>query len=86
MNDPELYGTLHFVEVVSITGLQGTGKTTLARALGSQMNAVVFSRDPLMDVLQDGGVPFEAVPDRGLRGYPELGYDLLTALLRLNSK
>lgn len=70
------------MEVVSITGLQGTGKTTLARALGSAINAVVFSRDPLMDVLQAGGVPIEAAPDQGLRGYPELGYDLLTALLR----
>jgi predicted kinase len=70
------------VEAVSITGLQGTGKTTLARVLGAALDAVVFSRDPLMDVLQAGGVPMEADPDRGLEGYPELGYDLLTALLR----
>ena len=69
-------------QAISITGLQCTGKTTLARALGRSIGAVVFSRDPLMDVLSADGVPLEASPTTGLKGYPEIGYDLLTALLR----
>ncbi|HXW34660.1 MAG TPA: AAA family ATPase [Acidimicrobiales bacterium] len=70
------------MEAVSISGLQGTGKTTLARALGIAMDAAVFSRDPIMDVLQAGGVPMEPDAESRIKSYPELGYDLLTALLR----
>ena len=68
------------MDAVSITGLQGTGKTTLARALGRALDAVVFSRDPLMDVLLAGGVPLESSP--GTQGIGELGHELHSALLR----
>ena len=68
------------MDAVSITGLQGTGKTTLARALGRALDAVVFSRDPLMDVLLAGGVPLESSP--GTKGIGELGHELQSALLR----
>jgi predicted kinase len=70
------------VDAVSITGLQGTGKTTLAEALGTALDAVVFSRDPLMDVLLAGGVRPESDAAAGTKGFAELGYDLQTALLR----
>jgi predicted kinase len=63
------------VEAVSVSGLQGTGETTLARALGASLDAVVLSRDPLMDVLQAGGVPMEADSDLGLMGRHRLTND-----------
>jgi hypothetical protein len=43
------------MHVVSISGVQATGKTTLARALGAALGAVVFSRDPRMRVLVRDG-------------------------------
>ena len=77
------------MQVVSISGVQGTGKTTLARALGAAIGAVVFSRDPLMQVLADGGVPVDAgfksragALARGTKGVGVLGYELQGALLR----
>jgi len=72
------------VDAISITGLQGTGKTTLAEALGLALDAVVFSRDPLMDVLIAGGIPLEseAAAVVGAHGVGQLGYELQTALLR----
>jgi predicted kinase len=70
------------MDAVSITGLQGTGKTTLAEALGLRLDAVVFSRDPLMDVLVEGGVSLEPDVAAGTKGVGQLGYDLQTALLR----
>ena len=74
--------TVDEMDAISITGLQGTGKTTLAAALGRAIGAVVFSRDPLMDVLHADGVPLEPAPGAGLKSYPEIGHDLQTALLR----
>lgn len=70
------------MDAVSITGLQGTGKTTLAEALGVALDAVVLSRDPLMDVLFAGGVPPECDDASGVKGIGQLGYELQTALLR----
>ena len=70
------------MDAFSVTGLQGTGKTTLARALGRALGAVVISRDPLMDVLQAGGVPVEGDRAAGVKSFPELGYELQGSLLR----
>lgn len=70
------------MDAISVTGLQGTGKTTLARALGKALDAVVISRDPLMDVLLAGGVPRDADSATGIKGIGDLGYDLQTSLLR----
>jgi predicted kinase len=77
------------VHAVSISGVQGTGKTTLARALGSALEAVVFSRDPLMRVLAAGGIPVDADAQgqanaraKGVKGVGHLGYELQSALLR----
>ena len=75
-----IYGRV--VDAISITGLQGTGKTTLAEALGAALNAVVLSRDPLMDVLVAGGVPLEPDDGGGVKVVGQFGYELQTALLR----
>jgi predicted kinase len=73
------YGAL--VDAISVSGLQGTGKSTLARALGHALGAVVLSRGPLMDVLLAAGVPVHPSGMR-LKGVGDLAYDLQTALLR----
>jgi predicted kinase len=70
------------VDAISVSGVQGTGKTTLARALGRALEAVVLSRGPLMDVLMAAGVPMDPSGDMGIKGVGDLGYDLQTALLR----
>lgn len=72
---------VRLVDAISVSGLQGTGKSTLARALGHALGAVVLSRGPLMDVLLAAGVPVDPSGLR-LRGVGDLAYDLQTALLR----
>ena len=67
---------------LSVSGVQGTGKSTLARALGRAMGAVVLSRAPLMDVALAAGVPVDPPQDSRLKGVGDLAYDLQTALLR----
>jgi predicted kinase len=73
------YGAL--MDAISVSGVQGTGKSTLARALGHVLGAVVLSRGPLMDVLLAAGVPVDP-SDQRLKGVGELAYDLQAALLR----
>jgi predicted kinase len=70
------------VDAISVSGVQGTGKTTLARALGRVTGAVVLSRAPLMDVALAAGVPVDPPQGAGLKGVGDLAYDLQTALLR----
>jgi predicted kinase len=65
-----------------VSGVQGTGKSTLARELGRAMGAVVLSRAPLMDVALAAGVPVDPPQDSCLKGVGDLAYDLQTALLR----
>lgn len=69
------------MDAISISGLQGTGKTTLARALGSALGAVVLSRGALMDVLIASGVPAQS-GDFEIKTVGDMAYDLQTALLR----
>lgn len=68
--------------VVSISGVQGTGKTTLARALSKRMDAVLVSRDPLMAVLLEGGLPAAGLKHPPVAPVPQLGYELQSAVLR----
>ena len=60
--------------------VQGTGKTTLARALGRATGAVVLSRAPLMDIALAAGVPVDPPQGAGFKGIGDLAYDLQTAL------
>jgi predicted kinase len=66
------------VVAIVLSGPQATGKTTLALALGNALGVPVFSRDPLMQVLQRSGVPWRA---RHGRWVPAAGLRLQTALL-----
>lgn len=66
-------------DVVSISGAQCTGKTSLARDLGAALNAVVISRDPLMASLWEAGVFAQDEHRAGRIG--ALGYRLQGALL-----
>ena len=70
------------MDAISVSGVQGTGKSTLARALGGALCAVVLSRGPLMDVLLAAGVPVGSSEKLGIKGVGETAYDLQTALLR----
>jgi predicted kinase len=73
--------TLASVDVVSVSGVPCTGKTTLARAIGELLDAVVFSRDPLMKVLATDKIPLQSKPKKGIKGVGMLGYELQGALL-----
>ena len=66
------------VFVISVSGAQGTGKTTLARALGQHLGGVVVSRDPLMGALKDAGYPTDA--PQHMQRVAIAGYQLQTAL------
>ncbi len=68
--------------VISISGIQGTGKTTLAGALAKRLDAVLVSRDPLMAVLLEGGLPPTGLKRPRVVPVAELGYELQSAVLR----
>lgn len=58
--------------VISVSGPQGSGKTTLARALGQRLQAPTLSRDPLMGAIKDSGYATDSPEDLqrlGLAGY-----------------
>jgi predicted kinase len=69
------------LQVVSISGAQGTGKTSLARALAARLEACVLSRDPLMAVLLEGGLPVAGLEEPGIKDVGLLGYELQSAIL-----
>jgi predicted kinase len=68
--------------VVSISGVQGTGKTTLARALALRLDACLVSRDPLMAVLLEGGVPMAGLKKPTIKHVGQLGYELQSTILK----
>jgi predicted kinase len=68
--------------VISISGVQGTGKTTLARALAIRLDACLVSRDPLMAVLLEGGVPMAGLKKPTIKHVGLLGYELQSTVLR----
>jgi predicted kinase len=65
--------------VVSISGAQGTGKTTLALAAGQALSSPVFSRDVLMGALSASGYPVDTMED--LQRLSSAGYRLQGALI-----
>lgn len=67
--------------VILVSGLQGTGKTTLARALAKRLDICVFSRDPFMQSLMRHGVPLNGIPEHGIPSIPALGYAIQTVIL-----
>ncbi len=71
----------HHSTVILVSGLQGTGKSTLARVLGERLGICVFSRDPFMKSLMQHGVPLDGVPERGVPSIPSLGYAIQTVIL-----
>lgn len=65
--------------VISVSGAQASGKTTLARSLGRKLGAPVFSRDPLMAAIKDSGYPVDAPED--LQRLAHVGYRLQGVLI-----
>jgi predicted kinase len=70
------------VVVISISGVQGTGKTTLARAPARPLRAMVLSRRPLMEALAASGLTLDASMDFNLVRIGALAYDVMTARLQ----
>lgn len=74
---------------IAVSGPQATGKTTLALAVGRALTAPVFSRDPIMEVLQSrrrlpgqGWRPLDRARRRLDRSWvPATGLEIQTALL-----
>lgn len=67
---------------MSISGVQGTGKTTLARALAARLEAAFVPRDPLMAVLLEAGLPSAGLEEPHIEGVGPLGYQLQSAVMR----
>ncbi len=65
--------------VISVSGPQASGKTTLARALGERMHAPTISRDPLMAAIKDSGYPTDSPQD--LHRLSQTGYRLQAVLI-----
>jgi predicted kinase len=68
--------------LVLVTGLQGTGKSTVAEAVARKLNAAVLAHDWAMSGLR----PFEEIQavlnDMGPSGHRTVGWSILNALAR----
>lgn len=70
---------INIVELIIFTGLPGTGKSSLADAVGRELGIPVFARDWLVATLRAAGFGLPQNSDRIL-GFA--GYELLTTLAR----
>lgn len=77
---PRSRGYFDGMTVVLISGVQGTGKTTLARAVAHGSGACVVSRDPIMQSLLAHGIPLRGQP--GISPVPMIGHALQTVILK----
>lgn len=65
------------LQLVILTGLPGTGKSSLAEALGRKLGVPVFAKDWLEATLKNNGLSAQDATDPNL-GY--VSYELLTTL------
>ncbi|RMF01954.1 MAG: ATP-binding protein [Chloroflexi bacterium] len=70
-------GKINIVELIIFTGLPGTGKSSLADAVGRELGVPVFARDWLVATLRTAGFGLHQNSARIL-GFA--GYELLTTL------
>jgi predicted kinase len=70
------------VQVVLITGLPGSGKSTMAEAAGRALGAPVLSHDWAMSGLRPFVEVQDALDSMGARGHRGVGWSLLWALAR----
>jgi predicted kinase len=70
------------VHLVLITGLPGTGKSTMAEEAGRTLGAPVLGHDWAMSGLRPYPELQEALDRMGLRGHRGVGWSLLWALAR----
>lgn len=68
--------------LVLITGLPGSGKSTMAEVAGSALGAPVLSHDWAMSGLRPYPELQDALDTMGLRGHRGVGWSLLWALAR----
>jgi predicted kinase len=68
--------------VVLITGLQGSGKSTMAEVAGRALGAPVLGHDWAMSGLRPFPEVQEALDTMGVRGHRGVGWSLLWALAR----
>ena len=66
--------------VVLVTGLQGSGKSTMAAAVGEALGAPVLGHDRAMSGLRPFPEMQDALDAMGLRGHRGVGWSLLWAL------
>ncbi len=68
--------------LVLVTGLPGTGKSTMADAAGIQLGAPVLGHDWAMSGMRSYPEVQEALDAMGLRGHRGVGWSILWALAR----
>ena len=76
-------GTVREPSLVLVTGLPGTGKSTVAEAIAQRLDAAVLAHDWAMSGLRPFSELQVVLDDMGLRGHRTVGWSILNALARL---
>jgi predicted kinase len=76
-------GTVRTPSLVLVTGLPGTGKSTVAEAIAQRLDTAVLAHDWAMSGLRPFSELQEVLDDMGLRGHRTVGWSILNALARL---
>jgi 2-phosphoglycerate kinase len=69
--------------LVLVTGLPGTGKSTVAKAIAQRLDTAVLAHDWAMSGLRPFSEVQVVLDDMGLRGHRTVGWSILNALARL---